>query len=331
MIGLNQGIELCSLTKMYKQKPVFKRLDLVIPKGEIVSLVGPSGTGKTTLLRCIAGLETLDEGEIKINGENVTWSKPQKRPVVMMFQQPLLFSHMTVFENVEYGLKAAKKKNRREQVAAMLEKVDMSAYSDAYPNELSGGQQQRISLARALIVKPQLILLDEPFSSLDPELRKKMRMWVRKLLKEEGMSALFVTHDMEEAMYMGDRAAVLADGRVHQADVPETLYLHPKTEAAASIFSEGMMTGSGSFVHVSNLRLAVDKNEQYPYRYAAEIEHIFMRHGATFYTLKLKDANDRITIHSDLSAGIQDSVYVEVIHPELIQSFDHSEKEEDAG
>jgi ABC-type Fe3+/spermidine/putrescine transport system ATPase subunit len=204
--------------KAFNDQIVFDQVRLEMKQGEILSLVGPSGTGKSTLLRCIAGLEQLTLGQIYIEGIDVTNLQANKRPVVMMFQQTLLFPHMTVLENVTYGLKMrkVKKKRRNEEGMELLEKVEMAKYANYYPYECSGGQQQRIALARALITKPKLLLLDEPFSSLDTDLRSSIRDWVRRLLKEEEITAIFVTHDKEESMIMGDLVAVMERKRFNK-------------------------------------------------------------------------------------------------------------------
>ncbi|MGG4492270.1 ABC transporter ATP-binding protein [Metabacillus idriensis] len=328
---MNDMIEIKGLTKRFKDSSIFQDVNLSIRQGEIVSLVGPSGTGKTTLLRCIAGLETADAGGIWIDGIDMSEVRAQKRPVVMMFQQPLLFSHMTVFENVEYGLKVMKEKKRKERVAEMLNRVDMIQFQSAYPNELSGGQQQRIALARALITRPKLLLLDEPFASLDPALRSRLRTWVRNLLKEQHTSALFVTHDMEEAMYMGDMTAIIANGSIQQMGTPEQLYLHPKNPEAAAFFSEGLMIDDTSFAHVKNLRMVRNESEYKPISFQAEVKHIVQKHGMTFYTLFLDRNGELLTLHSDLKADIGDSVFVEIIDPDMLCYFDLDMLKEETG
>ncbi|MDR0137026.1 ABC transporter ATP-binding protein [Metabacillus idriensis] len=328
---MNDMIEIKGLTKRFKESSIFQDVNLSIRQGEIVSLVGPSGTGKTTLLRCIAGLEAADAGGVWIEGKDMSAVRAQKRPVVMMFQQPLLFSHMTVFENVEYGLKVMKEKKRKERVAEMLNRVDMIEFQSAYPHELSGGQQQRVALARALIISPKLVLLDEPFASLDPALRSRLRTWVRNLLKEQDTSALFVTHDMEEAMYMGDMTAIIANGSIQQMGTPEQLYLQPENQEAAAFFSEGLIIDETSFAHVKNLRMVRNESDHSPISFQAEVNHIVQKHGMTFYTLFLNRNGELLTLHSDLKADIGDSVFIEVIDPDMLCYFDEDMLKEETG
>jgi iron(III) transport system ATP-binding protein/sulfate transport system ATP-binding protein/putative spermidine/putrescine transport system ATP-binding protein len=328
---MKKTIEINNLSKMYQETTIFKAINLKIEHGEILTVVGPSGTGKTTLLRTIAGLEAATAGEILVDQENITSLSPQKRPIVMMFQEPLLFSHMTVFENVEYGLKVIKAKNRKEIVDEMLNLVDMKKYHSAYPHELSGGQQQRIALARALVTKPRLLLLDEPFASLDPELRNRLRSWVRELLKNQQTSAIFVTHDMEEAMYMGDKVAIVANGRVQQIDTPYNVYNNPKNVVAASFFSEGVMIDENTFAHVNNLRMARVKADNANFSYPAKIKHALHKHGLTFYTLALDEHDEKITIHSELTANLEDEVFLEVITAERLIHFSDSLVKDETG
>lgn len=328
---MKKTIEIHRLTKTYQETSILKDVNMKIEHGEIVTVVGPSGTGKTTLLRTIAGLEEASSGEIWIDQENMTSQSPQKRPIVMMFQEPLLFSHMTVFENVEYGLKVMKVKHRKEIVDEMLNRVDMKEYHSAYPHELSGGQQQRIALARALVTKPRLLLLDEPFASLDPELRSRLRTWVRELLKDQQTSAIFVTHDMEEAMYMGDKVAIIANGRIQQMDTPYNVYHYPENEVAAAFFSEGVMIDKNTFAHVANLRMAAVKADNFNLSISAKVKHAVHKHGLTFYTLAFDEHNERITIHSEIQADLEDDVFLEVIDAERLFHFNDSFLKDETG
>lgn len=250
-------IELQSLTKTIESHLIFEGLDLDIKKGEILSLVGPSGCGKTTLLRCLAGLEAVTTGHIMLNGSDVTNLPARQRPIVLMFQQPLLFPHLTVLENVIYGLRNTvhRKRDRLKIGEDLLAHMQLGEYRDQYPYALSGGQKQRVALARALAVKPKLLLLDEPLSSLDPSLRRSIRTWVKEVLQQEGMTTLFVTHDQEEAMYMGDRLAVLEEGRLQQVGDPISVYEHPQNEVVAKVFSDGLVLDDQTFVSASRLSL----------------------------------------------------------------------------
>lgn len=208
-----------------------KNIDLDIQPGEFVSLLGPSGCGKTTLLRIISGFITPTAGKVLIDGQSVVGLTASQRGVGIVFQNYALFPHMTVWDNVAYGLRAKGLSRGRvsNKVGEMLELVRLSHLAKRYPNELSGGQQQRVAISRALAVEPKLMLLDEPFSALDKNLRLDMQIEIRRLLGEQGVTAILVTHDQEEAMSMSDRIAVLLDGEIHQFDSPSQVYDRPAT------------------------------------------------------------------------------------------------------
>ena len=213
-----------------------------IDAGEIISLLGPSGCGKTTTLRLIAGLEPLQEGTIKIGGLTASsednHTPPENRNVGMMFQDYALFPHLSVFDNVMFGLGKISKDERRDRATKALADVGLSEHRDRKPATLSGGQQQRVALARAIAPNPQLLLLDEPFSDLDTELRRNVRTDTIRVLKSAGVGALMVTHDPEEALYMSDRIAVMKDGRIEQIGPPMDLYNNPRSLYVARLFSE---------------------------------------------------------------------------------------------
>ncbi|MCB1147897.1 MAG: TOBE-like domain-containing protein [Leptospiraceae bacterium] len=204
-----------------------------MPHGELVALLGPSGCGKTTLLRIIAGLEFADSGEIKFDGSSVETLKPAKRKVGFVFQHYALFRHMSVFENISFGLQIKKKKERpapeeiAREVNNLLQLVQLDRLGDRYPHELSGGQRQRVALARALAVKPQVLLLDEPFGALDAKVRKDLRRWLRKLHDEMHITSLFVTHDQEEALEVSDKVVLMNSGKIEQYASPEEVYRNP--------------------------------------------------------------------------------------------------------
>ncbi|MCC6301265.1 MAG: sulfate ABC transporter ATP-binding protein [Gammaproteobacteria bacterium] len=210
-------------------------VDLNIPTGELVALLGPSGCGKTSLLRIIAGLERPDTGSIRFNGEDATRQHVRERGVGFVFQHYALFHHMTVFDNVAFGLTVRPKAERpgkeeiREKVRELLRLVQLEFVADRYPNQLSGGQRQRIALARALAVEPKVLLLDEPFGALDANVRKELRRWLRRLHDEIHVTSVFVTHDQEEAMEVSSQIVVMNKGRIEQVGAPDEVYERPAT------------------------------------------------------------------------------------------------------
>jgi len=228
--GGGEGIlHLSRVTRRFGTVTAVDRLSLTLERGEFITLLGPSGCGKTTALRLIAGFETPDEGRILFEGADVTEVSPQRRGFGMVFQNYALFPHLNVFENVAFGLRSRKvpAPRIRERVAAALEVVDLEGYAERAVQALSGGQQQRVALARAVAIEPPLLLLDEPLSNLDQSLRVRTRTELRALVKELGITALFVTHDQEEAFALSDRIAVMRDGELRQIGTPEALYETP--------------------------------------------------------------------------------------------------------
>lgn len=233
-------VKLINITKKFNNKKILNNINLDIREGEIISLLGKSGCGKSTTLKLIAGLITPDGGDILFNDESVLNLSTDKRDAVIVFQDYLLFPHMTVFENIEFGLKMRKvdKKIRREKVEELLKLVKLDGYENKYPHELSGGQNQRVAIARTLAVNPKILLLDEPFSNLDINLRNEMREFVLELQKRLGITTILVTHDKEEALMMSDRIAIMIDGEIKQFDKPQVLYNNPANKDVAHIFGE---------------------------------------------------------------------------------------------
>ena len=273
-------IELKNIIKTYDNQLVIDISQMSIKKGEILSIIGPSGIGKSTLLRMVAGLVGYDSGEITIDGHSMSNISPQQRPVVYMFQESLLFPHLNLLNNVTFGLKMARVKKRiRNQVGiAMLERMGLKGLTERYPHEISGGQKQRVALARSLIVKPKVLLLDEPFSNLDSELRKDTRRWMKRLLKEEGMTVLFVTHDLEEAMAIGDRVAILGDGKLQQIANPKELYDSPKIQYVTNFLQSGIWKNN-KFIAVNRLFFTEDRPLGKQNMWKGEVIETFYKSG----------------------------------------------------
>lgn len=227
------SIEISNITKTFDSFKALSDINLKINTGELVALLGPSGSGKTTLLRIIAGLETSDVGSIVFDGEDNTGKTTQDRKVGFVFQHYALFKHMTVADNIAFGLKVRPSKLRpskeeiNKKVHELLSLVKMEELAKRYPSQLSGGQRQRIALARALAVEPKVLLLDEPFGALDAKVRKELRRWLRKLHDEYPITSVFVTHDQEEALDVADRIVILNQGKIEQIGTPEEVYDNP--------------------------------------------------------------------------------------------------------
>lgn len=227
------SIQIEDIRKNYGAFEALKGISLTIESGELIALLGPSGCGKTTLLRSIAGLEAPDGGQILLHGEPSTRTSAARRGIGFVFQHYALFRHMTIFENVAFGLRVqprAEKLSRqaiRERVTELLQLVQLESYARMYPEQLSGGQRQRVALARALAVRPKVLLLDEPFSALDAKVRKDLRTWLRRVHDELHVTTILVTHDQEEALEVADRVVILNAGQLEQVGTPEEIYSNP--------------------------------------------------------------------------------------------------------
>ncbi|UYP17586.1 sulfate ABC transporter ATP-binding protein [Rhodococcus sp. Z13] len=243
--------------KNYGDFAALDDVDIEIPSGSLTALLGPSGSGKSTLLRSIAGLETLDHGTVRIAGKDVTDVTPQKRDIGFVFQHYAAFKHMTVRENVAFGLKIRKRPKAEitKRVDDLLEIVGLGGFQNRYPAQLSGGQRQRMALARALAVDPQVLLLDEPFGALDAKVRADLRTWLRRLHDEVHVTTVLVTHDQEEALDVADRIAVMNAGRIEQIGAPDELYDRPANTFVMS-FLGTVSKLNGVLVRPHDIRLA---------------------------------------------------------------------------
>lgn len=263
-----QDLRLEGVTKRFGTFIAVDKLDLVVPHGSFFGLLGPSGCGKTTTLRMVAGLEQPSSGRIMIGGIDMANVKPYQRPVNTVFQSYALFPHLTIAENVAFGLRRRGVKDVRQQVADMLALVELESQAGKKPAQLSGGQQQRVALARALINKPEVLLLDEPLGALDLRLRRQMQIELKRIQEEVGLTFVHVTHDQEEAMTMADTIAVMNKGVIEQMGTPEDLYENPRTTFVANFLGqsnliEGRVIGADDariMVDVAGNRIAVDRS-----------------------------------------------------------------------
>jgi spermidine/putrescine transport system ATP-binding protein len=239
-LSTSLAVRLEGVTKSYDAVPALKGVSLDVADGEFITLLGPSGCGKTTTLRLIGGFERPDSGAVYVAGKNVTYEPPFRRPVNTVFQQYALFPHLSIYNNIAYGLRhaggpKAEIHRRVNQKMALMEIADLG---DRKPSQLSGGQQQRVALARALVMEPKVLLLDEPLGALDYKLRKAMQLELRRVHREVGVTFIYVTHDQEEAMTMSDRIVVMNQGRIEQLGVPEEIYDNPATPFVAGFVGD---------------------------------------------------------------------------------------------
>lgn len=235
------AIDIEKVDKTFGTFHALKKVSVAIRPGELFFLLGPSGCGKTTLLRCVAGFHAPESGRVRMGGRDVTDLPPHKRDTGMMFQSYALWPHMTLAENVAFGLEMRKvpRAEIRRRVTEALERVHLADRAKTRPNQLSGGQQQRVALARALVIEPQCLLLDEPLSNLDAKLRLEMRVEIRRICKQAGLTAIYVTHDQKEALSVADRVAVMREGMIEQIGTPEEIYRTPSNRFVAGFIGEG--------------------------------------------------------------------------------------------
>jgi len=256
------GISVEGANKSFGDFQALNDVAIEVPDGSLTALLGPSGSGKSTLLRAIAGLETLDSGSVLIDGEDVSKKPTQKREVGFVFQHYAAFKHMTVYENVGFGLKIRKEDKAKinARVHELLDLVQLHGLADRYPSQLSGGQRQRMALARALAVEPQVLLLDEPFGALDAKVRKDLRTWLRRLHDEMHVTTIFVTHDQEEAMDVANQLVVMNEGRVEQSGTAGELYEQPANEFVMSFVGEVNRIGD-AFVRPHDMEVVRDADQ----------------------------------------------------------------------
>lgn len=297
-VARGQDLELVGIRKEFPGFTAIENLDLKIPAGEFFALLGPSGCGKTTTLRIVAGLEQPTKGKVLIGGKDVTETKPHERPVNTVFQSYALFPHMSVLENVAFGLKQRKVADPLPKAQAALEMVELSHLANRRPQQLSGGQQQRVALARALVNRPALLLLDEPLGALDLKLRRQMQVELKAIQMEVGLTFLHVTHDQEEAMDMADTVAVMNQGRIEQMGAPEALYDRPKTAFVAKFLGQSNIfvgevveeTANSVVINCNGQRIATPKDRSE--KHTGKIAVGFRPEKATFHSEKPKLNSD---------------------------------------
>jgi sulfate transport system ATP-binding protein len=265
------SIEIRNINKSFNKFAALKNVSLQVPNGQLVALLGPSGCGKTTLLRIIAGLEVADSGTILFHGEDATTQNVRDRRVGFVFQHYALFRHLTVFDNVAFGLRVRPRKQRpskadiNNKINELLNLIQLQDFADRYPWQLSGGQRQRVALARALAVEPKVLLLDEPFGALDTKVRKELRRWLRRLHETMHITSVFVTHDQEEAMEVADLVVVMNDGRIEQMGTPDEIYENPVNPFVyqfighVNLFHGRLQTGQ---VQIGHLNITLDPHTE---------------------------------------------------------------------
>jgi len=310
-------IRVQDVSKTFGTFPALTDVTVDMPAGSLTALLGPSGGGKSTLLRIIAGLESPDTGRVEIAGVDSTRVAPQRRNVGFVFQHYAAFKHMTVASNVAFGLKIRKrpKAEIEKRVRELLELVHLEQFADRYPAQLSGGQRQRMALARALAVEPQVLLLDEPFGALDAKVRKELRAWLRRLHDEVHVTTVFVTHDQEEAMEVADRIVVISEGKVQQIGTPDHLYEEPASDFVMSFL--GPVTRlEGRLVRPHDLALsagpvpgAVRAVVERVVRLGFEVRVDAMAGGEPLWTQTTRDASRRMALRPG------DTVYVREVEP----------------
>jgi spermidine/putrescine transport system ATP-binding protein len=311
-------LQLFNVTKRFGDFAAVDDLTLTIPRGSFFALLGPSGCGKTTTLRMVAGLEEPTSGRICIGAEDITWAKPYRRPVNTVFQSYALFPHLDIFENVAFGLRRRGVKDVKAQVGAMLDLVELSGFARRKPSQLSGGQQQRVALGRALINRPEVLLLDEPLGALDLKLRRQMQLELKRIQDEVGITFVHVTHDQEEAMTMADTIAVMNHGRIEQMGAPADLYENPMTTFVANFLGQSnLITGTVTkriddqvLVEIRGRRIMLPQSRVHADGSAV---HVGVRPEKIQISLAGDPADDsRTSLRNELSGVVTDSSFTGV-------------------
>lgn len=250
-----------NINKYYNEQHVLKDLNLTIEKGSFVTLLGPSGCGKSTLLRCLAGLESISSGSVFLDDEDITFKNPRQRNIGMIFQQYSLFPTMTVYQNISFGLRMKKEKKEtvNKLVKEALSLVQLEGSEKKFPSQLSGGEQQRVALARCIVTKPKVLLLDEPFSAIDAKLRKSLQIRIKEIHRELNMTCVFVTHDQEEAMIMSDVIHLMHNGVIEQSGKPAQIYSNPKNAYVASFIGSYNIMAKEDMMKAFNYEAASEK------------------------------------------------------------------------
>jgi sulfate transport system ATP-binding protein len=289
------SIKITGVGKQFGDFVALRDINLNIPTGELTALLGPSGGGKSTLLRIIAGLELSDTGTVEIEGYDATRLPAQKRNVGFVFQHYAAFRHMTVAQNVAFGLKIRKRPKAEivAKVAELLELVHLPQFADRMPSQLSGGQRQRMALARALAIEPTVLLLDEPFGALDAKVRKELRTWLRRLHDEVHVTTVFVTHDQEEALEVADQIVVINDGAIEQVGRPDDLYDRPASEFVMS-FLGPVTTLAGQLIRPHDLDV---RNEPFPDAYAGRIADLTRVGFEVRLNIELENEQQEAPVH----------------------------------
>ncbi|GHA76206.1 sulfate/thiosulfate import ATP-binding protein CysA [Formosimonas limnophila] len=322
------SIQVKNIQKRYGEFTALDDISLDFPTGELVALLGPSGCGKTTLLRIIAGLDSPDSGQVLLEGEDASDTHVRERQVGFVFQHYALFRHMTVFDNVAFGMRMkpraerASEKQIKEKVHELLNLVQLDWLADRLPTQLSGGQRQRIALARALAVEPRVLLLDEPFGALDAKVRKELRRWLRRLHDDLHITSIFVTHDQEEALEVADRVVLMNHGHVEQIGTPEEVYRHPQTPFVYGFLgSVNLFHGrvEGDNVHVGE---EVLPHEPHEFEHGAQVVAFARPHELQIVTDLTNEQGIRARVSRVLAFGVTAKVELDGLNGATGQHFE---------